>query len=163
MINNLDFISIDNCIIEADSDLKSSYHYRLKNIGISSDAIKSVSGQNNSYLMIFDKAFNVTVLKNSIRLLRKNSFARNRFIIFDISPRRKFFFLCQCFLICILLRRNPLLFYKYKSKDIVINLLPDSPKIVLGCSGFKSLFLSVRYFIRNILYIYICSSIIIEY
>jgi len=162
MVNSLDFIDIDNCVIDAKFEVKSLYHDRLKNIGLSSDFNKNISDQNNSYLMIFDKACNVRTVKNSIKLLRKNSLARNRFIIFEISSKHNFLIIFQCLIIAMLFRSNPLLFYKHKSKDVSINLFPDSSLRVLGCSKFKSAILFLRYLLRNLFCIYACNLIILE-
>jgi surface carbohydrate biosynthesis protein (TIGR04326 family) len=162
-LNNLDFIDIENCIIESEPGIKNSYVGRLNNMGLTVDHDSTISGYDNSYLLIINKLGYVKTLKDILRSLRNNRLARNRFIIFEISSKRNFDYLFQCFFMIILLRRNPLLFYKYKSKDVAINLLPDSPKRVLGCSGFKSVLIILRHLIRNIRCIYSCNSIIIEY
>ena len=163
MLNNLDFLDIDNCIIDANPTVKDDYVSRLKNLGLSIDYDLTVSDYDNSFLLIRNKIYSIKDLKDSLNLLRMNKLARNRFVIFEISPKNNIAYIVKCIFIALLLRRNPLLFFKHKSQDVVINLLPDSPRVVIGCSGFESFLKYFRYLARNIMYVYTCESIIIEY
>jgi hypothetical protein len=108
---------------------------------------------------------------NKCRLIKNLLSCKNIYIIYyydneqnDILlTTKKLFWVIRCFTLSALLYKNPLLFYRYKQKQVVLNLIPDWLMTIEG-KGFINSLISFFYkSTQNIISLSKIDYIIIEF
>ena len=175
-MNNLfDFLNIDpgDCILEHSIGLNIPNKDECSHLEISFIQDVTHIQDENSLSVIFFLRYRekITKIIQNIRLIKKSYSCKNIYIIYNCNYKRKntisksmrLFCINYCLVLSIILKRNPLLFYKYKQKHVVLNLIPDYTINAIGEGFINSLVSFFRKSTQNLISLSKIDTFIIEY
>jgi len=146
------------------NNIEEYYFGDVKNISrtsfIQQDKSSNKNNRREDDVILIYIGINFSSMKEVFDILKDNKEAKKKFIIFDINAENisliiRTFYILRCFVLLILLKRNPLFFCKREGKINALSLINRLPSELMVNN--------IKYFLKRIFCMINADVIIIEY
>jgi hypothetical protein len=158
---------IEHCIGEIQNN-----EYVEKSSYLRQDILPVYGEGNDSFAIVrlnVNCSYKLFKVLNKVDLIRKEYKCSKLYLVFNSDCQVKlhknennFVNILKLFLFCIVLRKNPLLLYSYKERQIALNLAPDWPDKVTGEGNVRSIFIYFKLLMKNISSLLVVNHVIFE-